>query len=101
MSLEVQEARYRAAMHAVQSGVAAKMQLPSGGSEEGETSPKHLRVGVNSSMVSVSALARLLISKDLITLEEYWAMMATVAEEEKANYEAFLSMYHHTTITLG
>ncbi len=50
--------RYDAACHAMQSGVAADHQ---GGSDDG--SPKHLRVGVNSALVSVAATGRLLIGQ--------------------------------------
>lgn len=78
--------RYRAAAHAMQSGVAAEMNL---GSQD--TEPKHLRVGVNSSLVNSSALATLLVDKGIITREEYYHALATEMEREKARYEFRLS----------
>ena len=48
--------RYVKAAHAMQSGVAVCMERGTA-----ETTPKHLRVGVNSAMVNDAAIARLLI----------------------------------------
>jgi hypothetical protein len=76
------EDRYRAAMHAVQTGVAAEMTRGST-----DTDPKHLRVGINAAMVSDTALVRLLIDRGVITLDEYYAALADEAEAEKARYE--------------
>lgn len=86
MSLEQDQERYRAAMHAVQSGVAAKMEY-----DGSETSPKHLRVGVNSAMVEHSALAGLLMRKGVISQEEFYAALADAAEQEQRLYETWLS----------
>lgn len=80
-------ARYRAAAHAMQSGVLTEHQL---GSTDG--SPKHLRVGVNSSAVSLAALAGLLIEKGLITLDEYERANADEMEIEKRRYEERLGV---------
>ena len=77
--------RYLAAAHAMQSGVAAKMQI-----DPGETTPKHLRVGVNSAMSEHSGLATLLMAKGVITEQEYTVAMADAMEREKALYESFL-----------
>lgn len=88
--------RYRAAMHAVQSGV--KMDHANGG-EDG--SPKHLRVGVNSALVDSAALATLLIDKGVFTLDEYHKALADEAEAEKKRYEYLLSKKLGGNITLG
>jgi hypothetical protein len=85
-------ARYLAAMHAVQSGVAAKM-----GIDPAETSPKQLRVGVNSAMVEHSALAFLLIGKGVITEEQYFTALADAAEREQALYEQWLTNHYGGT----
>lgn len=77
--------RYHAAAHAMQTGVAAEH-----GKGSSDGSPKHLRVGVNSALVSVAALGALMIRKGLITLDEYEAAMADQMEAEAARYEARL-----------
>jgi len=80
-------ARYQAAAHAMQSGVAAEMGK--------ECEPKHLRVGVNSAMVGNAALARLLIDKGVFTLDEYEAAQADEMEAEQARYENRLGVHLH------
>lgn len=74
--------RYRAATHAMQSGVALK--LRKGGDEN---SPKNLRVGVNSAMVDSAALAKLLIANHVITEEQYFLAMVEGMEDEAKRYE--------------
>ena len=96
MSLEESQARYRAAMHAVQSGVAAKMEY-----DGGETSPKQLRVGVNSAMVEFGALAGLLMRKGVISEEEFHEALADAAEAEQRLYERWLSERTGAHIRLG
>jgi hypothetical protein len=81
-SIEQARQRYHAAAHGMQSGVAAKMNV-----DPAETTPKHLRVGVNSAMVDTSAMATLLIAKGVITEQEYVAAVADAMEREKALYE--------------
>lgn len=71
--------RYQAALHAMQTGVAAMM--PSL-----ETEPKHLRVGVNSSMVETSALAMLMVQKGIITYDEWAKALADAMEREADLY---------------
>lgn len=83
-------ARYDAAAHAMQSGVAAEHLA---GSKDG--SPKHLRVGVNSAQVGIAALGRLLIDKGVITMDEYEAAMAAEMEAEQARYEQRLGVHLH------
>lgn len=98
MSKEEDHQRYLAAAHAMQSGVAHKMHV-----DPSETSPKHLRVGVNSAMVDAAAVARLLIAKGVFTEDEYYAAIADQMEREKALYEQFLKDHYGPdgpTITL-
>lgn len=79
-------ARYHAALHAMQSGVAAEHSQGSN-----DATPKHLRVGVNSALVNDAAIARLLIAKGVITLDEYEAALAAEMEVEQRSYEERLS----------
>jgi hypothetical protein len=88
--------RYLAAMHAMQSGVAAKMSV-----DGSETSPKHLRVGINGAMSDHGALAKLLVDKGLISEEEYVTAIADGAEREQEAYEKFLSEHYGRKVTLG
>lgn len=87
-----------AAAHAMQSGVAAKMHH-----DASDTSPKHLRVGVNAAMVEHAALVRLLVAKGVLTWEEYYTALADQMESEKALYEEWLTarLGGQTKITLG
>jgi hypothetical protein len=80
--------RYYAAVHAMQSGVAAEH---AAGSNDG--SPKHLRTGVNSAQVGNAALARLLIDKGVITMDEYEAAQAAEMEAEQQRYEQRLGVH--------
>jgi len=95
MGLDEDKRRHVAASHAMQSGVAAKMAIDSA-----ETSPKHLRVGVNAALVNQGALVKLLVDKGVITLEEYFAAAADAMEAETALYERELSAHHGANITL-
>lgn len=74
--------RYQAAAHKMQSGVAAKLPL-----QPDETTPKHLRVGVNSAMVETSALAKLLLDKGVFTRSEYMEAVADGMEAEAGRYQ--------------
>lgn len=94
-SQERDEQRYLAALHAVQSGVAAKMNY-----DPTETTPKHLRVGVNAAMVQDSALAQLLMRKGMITEGEYWSAIADAMEREQALYEQWLADQTGTPVHL-
>lgn len=79
------EERYRAAAHAMQSGVAYEMSI---NPESAGTTPKHLRVGVNAAMAEQSGLARLLIAKGIITEAEYLKAVADAMERERDRYQA-------------
>lgn len=94
-SVEQAEARYTAASHAMQSGVAQSMEI-----DPASTTPKHLRVGVNSAHVSDSALVELLIDKGIFTREEFYTALADAMENEVASYEGELSMHYGTQVRL-
>lgn len=83
------EERYFAALHAMQTGVAIEMGIDERASA---TEPKHLRVGVNSAMVNMAALARLLMDKGIITPEEYTKANADEMEAEHKRYEERLGV---------
>lgn len=78
---------YSEAAHAMQTGVAATMLR-----DPKETSPKHLRVGVNSAMVETSAIVRLLVAKGVFTLPEFTAILTSQMNEEVEKYEAELGV---------
>jgi hypothetical protein len=82
MSIEKDRSRHYAAAHGMQSGVAMIQNY-----EPAETAPKHLRVGVNSAMSDHSGLVRLLMSKGVITEEEYMTAIADAMERERDSYE--------------
>lgn len=88
--------RYLAAAHAMQSGVAAKM-----GYDASDTTPKHLRVGINAAMSDNAALVALLIAKGIITGEEYTKAIADQMEKERDSYAQLLSEHYGREIKLG
>lgn len=97
MSDKVEELkdRYKSACHAMQSGVAMMM-------HHGDAhTPKHLRVGVNSSLINSSALGHLLIKKGIITEEEYWQEIVNMLEAEVKDYQEKLSKIMGANIKLG
>lgn len=94
-TVEQANERYLAAMHAMQSGVETKQQL-----DPSDTTPKNLRVGVNSAMVQQAALIKLLISKGVITEEEWFTAVADGAEQEVQFYQDWLSKTLNMQITL-
>jgi hypothetical protein len=87
---------YHDLAHAMQSGVAAKMGLEPGG----ETTPKHLRVGINAAMCDSAAIARLLIEKGIITESEYMDAITAEMAREVARYEAWLTERTGAKVTL-
>lgn len=84
-SIEEKKALYLRMMHGLQSSIAALMSFDLALGEK-----KHLRVGVDSALIQSSALARLLIEKDLITEEEFWdSTLIVLAEDLTKNRERF------------
>lgn len=89
--------RIRTAQHAMQTGVAYEnAKLPYDFDHH-----KHLRVGVNSAMVEIGALAELLISKGIITEEEILSAYAKGHEREQTKYEEIVSKLYGANIKLG
>jgi hypothetical protein len=87
--------RYRAACHAVQSGVAMEQNFTDA------ASPKHLRTGLDLRASDHEGLVTLLMEKGIFTREEYLKAMADAAEREKARYEEALSQHFGKRITLA
>jgi hypothetical protein len=75
------EARYKSALHAMQTGVAIDLERGSN-----SATPKHLRVGINAAMCDHAALVRLLVDIGLITYEQHAKYIADEAEREKERY---------------
>lgn len=94
-TVEQAKARYQRALHAVQSGVAALMHY-----DRDHASPKDLRVGVNSAMISTSALTNLLIEKGVISESEYFTSLADFAEVERETYSDELTRHIGTKVDL-
>lgn len=92
--------RYVAAAHAMQTGVALDMESDPSGTK-GATTPKHLRVGINSAMSDMSGLAKLLIEKGIITEDEYTEAITEAMEREKDRYETILSERYGRKVTLA
>ena len=93
---EDNRARYESLLHAMQSGVAAKMNYA-----PGETTPKHLRVGVNAAMSDQGGLVKLLIAKGVITEAEYLDAITEMMAEEVHAYETELARLTGAKITLA
>lgn len=86
---------YESLMHALQTGVAAKMHV-----SPSETTPKSLRVGVNSALLEVTTIMSLLFEKNIITPLEYFTRLRDFVKAEVEHYEKYLSEQHGTTIKL-
>jgi hypothetical protein len=91
-------ARYHRALHAMQSGVAAGMDIQG---QEAATTPKHLRTGVNAAMADHAGLVTLLIAKDVFTTAEYLSAIADSMEDEQRRYEERLSVALGRKVKLG
>lgn len=74
---------YEELVHAMQSGVAFSMN----DEECKDTTPKHLRVGINVAMCDHAALVRLLIKKGVFTQEEYEEAITDEMKREVRRYE--------------
>lgn len=86
MTIEEKRQKYLSLCHAMQSGVAAKLNR-----DNSDTTPKHLRVGVNSAMVDSAALATLLMKKGIITEDEYFDALIERMQAEVKAYEDWLN----------
>lgn len=92
--LDEYKTRYLTASHAMQSGVAYDK-------DASDQTPKHLRVGVNSSMVQNGALLKLLMEKGIITEEEWWKALSEAMEHEWHEYERRLSIQFNREVVLA
>lgn len=81
--IEELQKRYMALAHAVQSGIATLMERP----YPKFITPKHLRVGIDTSKADFGALTRLLITKGVITEEELWEALADGMQREVNEYQ--------------
>lgn len=90
-------ARWQAAAHGMQSGVAYEQNIPS---RYAATTPKHLRVGVNTALVDHAALVELLIGKGIISRVEYLEAIADGMEAEVKRYEASIEKEAGVKVTL-
>ena len=87
---------YLGLCHAMQSGVAMDM---AHGLED--TSPKHLRVGINTAKCDHAALVRLLIDKGILTDGDYLTAIRDEMRREVSRYEAEISERVGAKVTLG
>jgi len=95
MTVEDLKKQYENLCHAMQTGVAYKINI-----DASETSPKHLRVGVNSALVETSALVKLLIDKGLISEQDFWELMVSMMQSEVNLYQDFLSAHLGSEVRL-
>lgn len=80
----------------MQTGVAFKMSK-----DDKDTTPKHLRVGINAAMSDHSALVGLLMQKGIITEDEYYDKLIESMEREVEMYRKKLSeLYGGADFTL-
>ena len=88
--------RYRAAAHAVQSGIASRMEI-----DLAIVSPKHMRVSIDLRAADQAGLATLLMEKGIFTAAEYHEAMAKAAEDEQKRVEEQLSKHFGREIKLA
>lgn len=94
--------RYELASHAMQTGVAVEIDFNiQAGKKDAATSPKHLRVGINSAMVEHSAMVSLLMKKGIITELEYAETLAEAMEIEVERYENWIFNKTGKKVTLS
>ena len=96
--------RYMELMHAMQSGVRQLMVIDSGSPasvDRAEAGPKHLRVGVNSTLIQSSAVALLLMEKGIIAPDEYFGKVNELLAADVASYERKLSDKMGVKVTLA
>lgn len=90
---------YMDLLHAIQTGVLYMSKHESG--DTAETSPKHLRTGINSSLIESSALVKTLVEADVIDWETFRDNVIFMLKLEVKNYEERLSKVMGTSIRLG
>jgi hypothetical protein len=88
---EEQYTEYNRLLHAMQTGVMIDQEQL--GSRDG--SPKHLRTGLNSAMVSDRAIVELLVEKGVFTSCEFYEKLNFCMAEEVVAYERRLGPNIH------
>ena len=86
---------------AMQAGVKALMQLDTPDGNVEETQPKHLRVGINMSLIGTQAIVELLIDRGIFTRAEYLIKTNEYLEEYVKSYEYELSKHFGKPVKLG
>ncbi len=86
-NFDYRNTEYLELLHAIQSGVKATIEL----GISNEATPKHLRTGINSALINISALGQTLIEKGIITFEEWRDNEIKLLEQEVKDYENNLS----------
>ena len=83
-SVATLQARYAAALHAVQSATKFLIQRAQWNGDESlaGANPKHLRAGLNLVMTDTATLAQLLVRKGIISELEYFEAIVTGTERE-------------------
>jgi len=96
---------YTALMHAMQTGVKALKEISdnfdSANTDTPETSPKHLRVGVNAAMVAIGALVQTMVEAGLIDYEKYIDNQLEFIKRDIKSYEDRLQAVYGTKIHLS
>lgn len=87
--------KYFTLLHAMQTGVRFLMEY-----DPSETSPKHLRVGVNSALADSGAVAELLIRKGVITREELYTELCNKLQKDVDSYTEKLEKLTGKKVTL-
>lgn len=95
--VKVATVRYREALHAMQTGVRTEIESHISDAH----SPKHLRVGVNSTLVELGVLRAFITDRLGITEVEYVEALADAMEAEVRTYERTLSEHFGTKVTLA
>ena len=85
--------RYLEASHGMMAGVEFKR-------DKNDQTPKHLRVGVNTALVTQAALVELLIDKGLFTRLEYFTKLAECMERERDSYAEEIQAETGAKVTL-
>lgn len=85
-------------MHAIQSAIAFKMNLPGYGAAE----PKHMRVGIDSSKAEHAALVQLLVKAGVITDQDYFRSVCELLEHEvKIQTDEARRLSGHRNLSFG
>lgn len=82
--------------HAIQTGVEYERQF-----NDGPTSGKHLRTGLDAQMSEFASLVQLLVAKGVFSEQEYFDASLQALRDEVARYERRLSDRYGIAITLA